>query len=330
MRIRNTIIAGILVSFISLVEADSSYSYIEQHPLKIAVANNIEMSYREIGVRDNPKVLLIMGLGASHLVHGDNLVRGIEQAGYQVLIFDNRDTGGSTRFDDWGQPTIWWQLLKDKLGFRVDAPYALEDMTADAVGLLDAVGYEDAHVIGFSMGGMIAQIIAANHPKRIKSFTLIASTAATPSPFNSPTREVRNLILDRSITKDASYEDRYQRAVKLIKVIGMEGYKFDTPEFKQQAIENMKRSKDDTGFSRQLLAILASKNRFKKIQSIKIPTLIVHGKDDPLLKVKNAYKMHKLIPASELIIIEDMRHLIEQPILDQFKDRLIIHLNSNS
>ena len=107
-------------------------------------------------------------------------------------------------------------------------------------------------------------------------------------------------------------------------------YKFDTPEFKQQAIENMKRSKDDTGFSRQLLAILASKNRFKKIQSIKIPTLIVHGKDDPLLKVKNAYKMHKLIPASELIIIEDMRHLIEQPILDQFKDRLIIHLNSNS
>ena len=203
-------------------------------------------------------------------------------------------------------------------------------MGQDGISVLDELNIDSAHLLGMSMGGMIAQIIAANHPKRIKSFTLIASTAATPSPFNSPTREVRNLILDRSITKDASYEDRYQRAVKLIKVIGMEGYKFDTPEFKQQAIENMKRSKDDTGFSRQLLAILASKNRFKKIQSIKIPTLIVHGKDDPLLKVKNAYKMHKLIPASELIIIEDMRHLIEQPILDQFKDRLIIHLNSNS
>jgi pimeloyl-ACP methyl ester carboxylesterase len=180
------------------------------------------------------------------------------------------------------------------------------------------------------MGGMIAQIMAANHSERIKSFTLIASTAATPSPFNSPTREVRKLILDRSVTKDASYEDRYLRAVELIKVIGMKGYEFDTPEFKQQAIENMKRSKDDTGFSRQLLAILASKNRFKKIQSIKIPTLIVHGEEDPLLKVKNAYKMHKLISGSELIIIKDMRHLIEQPILDQFKDKLIIHLNTNS
>ena len=102
MGIRNTIIAGILVSFISIVEADSSHSYIQRYPLKTVIANDIEISYREIGLRDNPKVLLIMGLGASHLVHGDNLVRGIEQAGYQVLIFDNRDTGGSTRFDDWG------------------------------------------------------------------------------------------------------------------------------------------------------------------------------------------------------------------------------------
>jgi pimeloyl-ACP methyl ester carboxylesterase len=203
-------------------------------------------------------------------------------------------------------------------------------MGLDGISVLDTLNIKSAHLLGMSMGGMIAQIIAANHPERVKSFTLIASTAATPSPFNSPTREVRNLILDRSITKNASYEDRYQRAVELIKVIGMEGYEFDTPEFKEQAIENMKRSKDDTGFSRQLLAILASKNRFKKIQSINTPTLIVHGEDDPLLKVKNAYKMHKLIPASELIIIEDMRHLIEQPILDQFKDRLIIHLKTNS
>jgi pimeloyl-ACP methyl ester carboxylesterase len=92
----------------------------------------------------------------------------------------------------------------------------------------------------------------------------------------------------------------------------------------------MKRSKDDTGFSRQLLAILSSKNRFNKIKAINIPTLIIHGADDPLLKVKNAYKMHKLIPESELIIIDDMRHLIEQPILEQFKKRLLQHLNSNS
>lgn len=290
--------------------------------------DGIKIYYRDYGPVDAVPIILVQGLGGQLTQWPDNLIDLLIDNDFRPIVYDNRDIGLSTKFI--GSPNYSTDYLKYILRLPLKSEYTIDDMGQDGISVLDELNIDSAHLLGMSMGGMIAQIIAANHPKRIKSFTLIASTAATPSPFNSPTREVRNLILDRSITKDASYEDRYQRAVKLIKVIGMEGYKFDTPEFKQQAIENMKRSKDDTGFSRQLLAILASKNRFKKIQSIKIPTLIVHGKDDPLLKVKNAYKMHKLIPASELIIIEDMRHLIEQPILDQFKDRLIIHLNSNS
>lgn len=290
--------------------------------------DGIKIYYRDYGPVDAVPIILVQGLGGQLTQWPDNLIDLLIDNDFRPIVYDNRDIGLSTKFI--GSPNYSTDYLKYILRLPLESEYTIDDMGQDGISVLDELNIDSAHLLGMSMGGMIAQIIAANHPKRIKSFTLIASTAATPSPFNSPTREVRNLILDRSITKDASYEDRYQRAVKLIKVIGMEGYKFDTPEFKQQAIENMKRSKDDTGFSRQLLAILASKNRFKKIQSIKIPTLIVHGKDDPLLKVKNAYKMHKLIPASELIIIEDMRHLIEQPILDQFKDRLIIHLNSNS
>lgn len=290
--------------------------------------DGIKIYYRDYGPVDAVPIILVQGLGGQLTQWPDNLIDLLIDNDFRPIVYDNRDIGLSTKFI--GSPNYSTDYLKYILRLPLKSEYTIDDMGQDGISVLDELNIDSAHLLGISMGGMIAQIIAANHPKRIKSFTLIASTAATPSPFNSPTREVRNLILDRSITKDASYEDRYQRAVKLIKVIGMEGYKFDTPEFKQQAIENMKRSKDDTGFSRQLLAILASKNRFKKIQSIKIPTLIVHGKDDPLLKVKNAYKMHKLIPASELIIIEDMRHLIEQPILDQFKDRLIIHLNSNS
>ena len=290
--------------------------------------DGIKIYYRDYGPVDAVPIILVQGLGGQLTQWPDNLIDLLIDNDFRPIVYDNRDIGLSTKFI--GSPNYSTDYLKYILRLPLESEYTIDDMGQDGISVLDELNIDSAHLLGMSMGGMIAQIIAANHPKRIKSFTLIASTAATPSPFNSPTREVRNLILDRSITKDASYEDRYQRAVKLIKVIGMEGYKFDTPEFKQQAIENMKRSKDDTGFSRQLLAILASKNRFKKIQSIKIPTLIVHGKNDPLLKVKNAYKMHKLIPASELIIIEDMRHLIEQPILDQFKDRLIIHLNSNS
>ncbi|MDC0872946.1 alpha/beta hydrolase [Gammaproteobacteria bacterium] len=289
--------------------------------------DGIKIYYRDYGPKDAVPIILVQGLGGQLTQWPDNLIDLLIDNDFRPIVYDNRDIGLSTKFI--GSPNYSTDYLKYILRLPLKSEYTIDDMGQDGISVLDELNIDSAHLLGMSMGGMIAQIIAANHPKRIKSFTLIASTAATPSPFNSPTREVRNLILNRSITKDASYEDRYQRAVKLIEVIGMEGYKFDTPEFKQQAIENMKRSQDDTGFSRQLLAILASKNRFKKIQSIKIPTLIVHGKDDPLLKVKNAYKMHKLITASELIIIEDMRHLIEQPILDQFKDRLIIHLNTN-
>ena len=316
-----------MYKYIFLILLLGIYQPMEAFEEGFADNDGIKIYYRDYGPVDAVPIILVQGLGGQLTQWPDNLIDLLIDNDFRPIVYDNRDIGLSTKFI--GSPNYSTDYLKYILRLPLKSEYTIDDMGQDGISVLDELNIDSAHLLGMSMGGMIAQIIAANHPKRIKSFTLIASTAATPSPFNSPTREVRNLILDRSITKDASYEDRYQRAVKLIKVIGMEGYKFDTPEFKQQAIENMKRSKDDTGFSRQLLAILASKNRFKKIQSIKIPTLIVHGKDDPLLKVKNAYKMHKLIPASELIIIEDMRHLIEQPILDQFKDRLIIHLNTN-
>lgn len=290
--------------------------------------NGIKIYYRDYGPAHAEPIILVQGLGGQLTQWPDNLIDLLKDNNFRPIVYDNRDIGLSTKFI--GSPNYTTDYLKYILRLPLKSEYTIDDMGLDGISVLDKLNIESAHLLGMSMGGMIAQIMAANHSERIKSFTLIASTAATPSPFNSPTREVRKLILDRSITKDASYEDRYLRAVELIKVIGMKGYEFDTPEFKQQAIENMKRSKDDTGFSRQLLAILASKNRFKKIQSIKIPTLIVHGEEDPLLKVKNAYKMHKLISGSELIIIKDMRHLIEQPILDQFKDKLIMHLNTNS
>jgi pimeloyl-ACP methyl ester carboxylesterase len=177
------------------------------------------------------------------------------------------------------------------------------------------------------MGGMIAQIISAQYPNKVKSFTLIASTASTPSPMNAPTKSVRDLMLERSKNPNASVEEVIKREIKIVTLIGMEGRVVDTPEFRKETIQNLKRAQDGSGYARQLLSILASKDRLKKIQKIKAPTLIIHGKNDPMIRPKNAYKMHKLIPHSKLKIIENMRHLIEPEILLQFEKDLLDHLH---
>jgi pimeloyl-ACP methyl ester carboxylesterase len=180
------------------------------------------------------------------------------------------------------------------------------------------------------MGGMIAQIISAQYPQKVKSFTLIASTASTPSPINAPTKPVRDLMLERSKNPNASIEDVIEREIKIVSLIGMEGRIVDTPEFREETIQNLNRAQDGSGYARQLLSILASKGRLKKIQKIKAPTLIIHGKQDPMIQVKNAYKMHQLIPHSKLKVIEEMRHLIEPEILLQFEEDLLEHLEHAS
>ena len=201
-------------------------------------------------------------------------------------------------------------------------------MASDAILILDKLDIDKTHLLGMSMGGMIAQIIAANHPERINSFTLIASSISAPSPLNGPTRDVRRLLMKRSANPYSTNDERIERSKKIFSLIGLEGYDLDTKEFYNKSIESIERAgPDDTGFSRQIMAILGSKNRIKKVKSIKANTLIIHGKEDPLIKVKNAYKTNKLIKNSSLIILPNMRHLIEPPVFDLFKDELLAHLN---
>ena len=300
----------------------------------MASNNNIEIYYRDYGPNNGDPILLVQGLGGQSINWPQHLIEFLIENNFRPIVFDNRDTGLSSRiestsFDDQNRDnTITKSYIRYFLRLSIKSEYTIDDMAEDAVSVLDALDVKKAHILGISMGGMIAQIIASNHPNRLKTFTLIASTASTPSPFNGPTRKVRKLLMDRTKNPNSTLDERIDRTRKIFKEIGYQGIDLNTEQFYKDVSSSIERGgADDTGFGRQITAILGSKNRIKKIKSISAPTLIIHGKDDPLIKVRNAYKMKKLIENSELIIIPDMRHLIEPPVFNQFKDDLLLHLN---
>ena len=295
---------------------------------------DVKIIYRDYGPKDAEPILLVQGLGGQLINWPDHLIDFLISNNFRPIVFDNRDTGLSSRLTDDRfaegnrSKTINSTYLKYYFRLPINPPYTLDDMASDAILILDKLDIDKTHLLGISMGGMIAQIIAANHPERINSFTLIASSISAPSPLNGPTRDVRRLLMKRSANPYSTNDERIERSKKIFSLIGLEGYDLDTEEFYNKSIESIERAgPDDTGFSRQIMAILGSKNRIKKVKSIKANTLIIHGKEDPLIKVKNAYKTNKLIKNSSLIILPNMRHLIEPPVFDLFKDDLLAHLN---
>ena len=296
--------------------------------------DEVKIAYRDYGPSDGDPILLVQGLGGQLINWPDHLIDFLIENGFRPIVFDNRDTGlssriNSARFEEANRSkTINSTYIRYFLRLPINPPYNLDDMANDSIAILDHLSINQSHLLGMSMGGMIAQIIAANHPERIKTFTLIASSTATPSPLNGPTRDVRKLLMKRSNNPNASMDERIERSKKIFTLIGLEGYNLETEDFYNKSVESIKRAgPDDTGFSRQIMAILGSKNRIKKVKSIKSKTLIIHGKDDPLIKVKNAYKANKLIKNSQLIVLPGMRHMIEPPIFNRFKEDLLNHLS---
>jgi len=297
--------------------------------------NDVEIYYRDYGPIDAEPILLVQGLGGQLINWPQHLIEFLLENNFRPIVFDNRDTGLSSRiesdsFDDEKRSnTIIKSYVKYYLRLPIKSEYIIDDMADDAISVLDELKISKAHILGISMGGMIAQIIAANYPLRTKTFTLIASTASTPSPLNGPTRNVRKLLMERTKNPNSTIDEKVNRTKRLFKEIGYQGINLDTEEFYENISAAIDRGgKDDTGFSRQLTAILGSKNRLDKVASIKAPTLIIHGEGDPLIKVKNAYKSNKLIKNSKLIVLPEMRHLIEPPVFEKFKKNLLIHLTS--
>ena len=300
-----------------------------------ALNQDIEIYYRDYGPIDAEPILLVQGLGGQLVNWPQHLIEFLIENNFRPIVFDNRDTGLSTRIDsdsfsdEKRSNTIVRSYIRYYLRLPIESEYTIDDMANDAIAVLDELNISRAHVLGISMGGMIAQIVASTHSDRTKTSTLIASTASTPSPLNGPTRKVRKLLMDRTKNPNSTIDQRVNRTRKIFSEIGYQGIDLNTDEFYQDISSSIKRGgNDDTGFGRQLTAILGSENRLDKVKSIKAPTLIIHGKEDPLIKVKNAYKTNKLIKDSKLIVISDMRHLIEPPVFDQFKQDLLKHLKN--
>ena len=291
-----------------------------------AKKDNLEIYYRDYGPLDGIPVLLVMGLGGQLTFWPPYMIKRLQDSGYRPIAYDNRDMGFSTRFES--NPTFLSNYLKYYLNIPIKSEYKLDDMANDAVMLIDYLNIKKSHVIGMSMGGMISQILVANYPERFHSYTQIASMVSTPNPTNGPSFKVIRLLQERAF-KNATKEERIDRAVRLVSTIGMKGYNYNTEEFKDEVGQSIDRSKDDTGFIRQMAAILGTRDRIQKVNNIKIPTLIIHGDIDPLVKPKNAFHSHKLISNSKLLMIENMGHLIEEPVFNKFKDELIQHLDKN-
>ena len=294
------IILGLLLTLAApLVSAEYTRTYIESYPLQTASVNGLEMAYRVVGKNpESPKVVIIMGLGGSNVVWGDTLVKGLVEGGYELLMFDNRDVGGSTRFDDWGQPTLWLQLIKQKLGLPVNAPYTLDDMAADTVALMDHLGYRDAHIIGTSMGGMIAQVVAAQYPQHTRSLiSIMSSTGARHLPW--PTRRAEGNLRELAAGDAAAERDAMMRARGFF------------PE----------------SMPRQLMAIFKTGDRSEDVAGIQASTLVLHGVDDTLVPPPHGVHTAELIQGSEFVLLEDMGHNMPETVLPELISRMRGHMD---
>lgn len=272
-------------------------------PAKIRV-NGIELVYDAFGEPSAPPMLLIMGLGAQMIGWEEEFCTDLAAHGYWVIRFDNRDVGLSTRLDKAGVPDVvalMQVLARDE---SVQAPYTLRDMAGDAVALLDALQAESAHVVGASMGGMIAQEMAIHYPGRVRTLTSIMSSTGNPE-LPPPKPEAMSIL----VTPFPTDRDGYlERSVQMGRILGGPGFSFDEDRAREKAEQAFERGLSPEGTTRQLAAVIASGSRKEALQAVTVPTLVIHGDADPLVPVECGMDTAKSVPGAELLIIEGMGH----------------------
>ena len=269
-----------------------------------AKANNISIEYDTFGNPSSPPILLLIGLGRQ-LIHWDEeFCRHLSEAGLYVIRFDNRDAGLSTKFDEAGVPDMKDVIGKLMSGQKITPPYTIEDMAADAIGLLDALKVEKAHICGMSMGGMIAQGIAINYPRRVLSLTSIYSTTGNPR-LPQPKPEVMGLLM----TPPPHEREPFVRFnLDLFQALTGPRFGLDEEWVRNLIAREYDRSFCPQGTARQLLAVMTQSDRRAGLRAVKVPTLVIHGDADPLVSLEAGKDTAEAVPAAELIIMEGMGH----------------------
>jgi pimeloyl-ACP methyl ester carboxylesterase len=269
-------------------------------------ANGINIEVETIGSEQGEPLLLIMGLGGQMTRWPDALCAGFVRHGFRVIRFDNRDVGLSKSFDEAGMPDIAAVLKARAEGRTPDLAYTLDDMASDAVGVLDALGVAKAHVVGASMGGMIAQLVAADHPERTISLTSIMST--TGNPALPPATPEAMAVLSTPAPHPSDEEAYAAHGIKNARIIGSPGYPFEEAQMRERLLSDAKRAYNPVGVMRQYAAVIANGDRRPKLAKITAPTVVLHGADDPLVPVSGGRDTADNIAGSELRIIPGMGH----------------------
>ena len=290
-------------------------------PPQIARSNGIDLCYEIFGAADAEPLVLIMGLGAQMIHWDDDFCKQLAARGFRVIRFDNRDIGKSTRMAG-GKKLTAVELLKLRfLKIPVDAPYNLRDMADDVIGLLDVLGITSAHIVGASMGGMIAQEMAIIYPKRVRSLTSIMSTTGNPK-LPQPTREAAAMLLAPPAATHDEYIARFAQTWKILRV---GRFPLDEARDRERAERTFERGLNPAGVGRQLRAVLASGSRKERLGAVTAPTLVIHGTVDPLVRPEGGKDTAASIPGAKLMLIEGMGHALPIPMWPQIIDAIDKH-----
>jgi pimeloyl-ACP methyl ester carboxylesterase len=279
-----------------------------------AAANGITIEYTTTGDPDHPPLLLIMGLGAQLTAWDEKFVAALVRRGFYVIRYDNRDVGRSTWFDEAGAPDL--AAVVD--GAALEPAYLVSDMADDAAGLLDALGIPSAHVLGASMGGMIAQSFAIQHPERVRTLVSIMSNTGDPSVGQPHPEVLGDMLADRPTDRAAVID----QSVKMSSVIGSPGFPQDEERIRANAAAAYDRAFHPDGVARQGVAIFASPDRTPGLANVRVPALVIHGESDPLVDLSGGRATADAIPGASLWTVPGMGHDLPPELFEEIADRV--------
>jgi pimeloyl-ACP methyl ester carboxylesterase len=286
-----------------------------------AKANGIQIEYDTFGKKSSRPLLLIMGLSAQMIFWDEQFCKQLADKGHYVIRFDNRDVGLSSKLDNLGVPDVMRAISARMQGEKFKPPYTIRDMADDSFGLLDALHIDNAHVCGVSMGGMIAQTMAIQHPDRVRSLTSIMSTPGDPNLPQGKPEVMAVLLAPPPVGREAAIE----HGIKIWRTISGPGFPFDETWTRKTMSLSYDRAYCPQGVMRQLVAIMAQEDRTPALRKIAAPTLVIHGADDPLVPVVCGKATAAAVPGSSLLIIPGMGHSLPTGAWPQIIDAISKH-----